>query len=216
MKKILICSVLAVSLLVSASARADMSLMLIPGNLFTHDDTLRVVAGAVFNETSNEDVHASWVGPPRIGGIAIAVDDDNVIGRLTADFTNWTSSFSDASTWSAIRIWGTGNIADLQINGMMVSTDWLTPDLDLIGNPALFGDPRTMANDEWSFWYLINNDVGEILNISFDATRTGSPWLVGITIYESGNPSIIPEPATLAVVGLGWAGLGLARIRRKK
>ena len=223
MKKILICLVLAVSLLASANARADMELMLIPGNLFAHDGTLSEVATVMFwgNNTHVHTVirHGADIRPGERVPIEAGV---NTVGsaQLAADFTNWTSpSGGDGTnTWSAIRIWGTGNIVDLHINGVRVATDWLTDwmpvTVDWSDDRGFSANLESAANDAWSFWYFINTDANEVLDVLFNVNC--GTWLVGITIYERGNPYVIPEPATLAVVGLGLAGLGLARIRRKK
>ena len=68
---------------------------------------------------------------------------------------------------------------------------------------------------DYSFWILNEGEIAEGWGIakngfvSWDGT-------IGNVIFGGGTNSSVPEPATLAIIGLGLAGLGLARRRRRR
>ena len=207
MKKVLIYLVLAVSFLVSTNARADMLLMLTPASHFTHDETLRALATFNFwgeGRNAHDSMFRHDQDLPMMGS-GMGQMGMTVTGNLSANFTNWTSPVhpDGTNTWSVIEVWGHGNVDNLRINGVAVETDWLT-------------DRSSALDDNWSFWYLMNTTDGQTANVTFNVANTNPSWFVGVIIYEGGNHSVVPEPATLAVLGLGLAGLGVARARKNR
>ncbi|UQG60442.1 PEP-CTERM sorting domain-containing protein [Marinobacter sp. M3C] len=85
--------------------------------------------------------------------------------------------------------------------------------------PGLAGDRTFEVNtgDEeigFSLAGLISMNLDGMLNVALTAT-SGDFYFKGATLVADGISKDVPEPGTLALLGLGLAGLGAARRRQK-
>ena len=85
--------------------------------------------------------------------------------------------------------------------------------------PGLLGDRLFEVNtgDEeigFSLAGLISMNLDGMLNVALTAT-SGDFYFKGATLVAEGISEDVPEPGTLALLGLGLAGLGAARRRQK-
>ena len=198
-KSYLVAAVLAVAFLFASNIRADVI------NFIDWDPTDRNAVGVNFNPIGTLTFWwdtAPMSGPTWVNGIPLSlpVDPFRLDWNLTNDnpwnvMLGWTPLTND--NWTHLSISGAGTITDLTFNNMAV---------------GLAG----YSGDNWSWdgstLWLVNgwSGVDYLSHLSFYATNFPAGFT--ITAY---NGAVVPEPATLAVIGLGLVGLGYARRRSR-
>ncbi len=83
---------------------------------------------------------------------------------------------------------------------------------------ALLGAPGTIYPGSFGARGMEGSDAytisGNTLTVNMFVTEPGD-WIRVITASGGAGPTNVPEPASLALLGLGLAGLGLARRKKK-
>jgi hypothetical protein len=157
----------------------------VSGLIFTNATVL--TAGITLNEF--EFPPASWMN---------VVFDDG--GKMTIDFATPQASVGGYFTYLApltLTAYDTG--------GSLLGTD--TSEFE--ANLALSGDPGSLPNEFLGF-----ASAGGITKVTITGDLAGGSFTLDDLTYIPAQPTSVPEPGTLLLLGTGLAGFWFSRRRR--
>lgn len=178
--------------LASAGAHADF--------MSSTDDGCKI-GGAGCSAEPQSDTYGNWIDPDGTdldGAIWIAPEESWFV---VGEFSVWELDLDSN---------GLSNI----INSLFVSYD---DHLQIkIGDNVIWDSATYGSANAWTQVFDVIADVGNLQvgpnqGLNFYVRNTGGPTGV---IWKGSTATAVPEPGTLALLGLGLAGLGMSR--RKK
>jgi len=177
-----------------------------------------------------------WSGDGVIGNLNVAADSTGIdwsfVNNLSFDSNNAgliSLAGYDSSDHVGFRNIHVTDYADLRYGGLSLDlsgvsmgnfdtfSDWTLGLVNTFGDAwsYTFSWEHLLGTDNVAFWddlRYVELVWGSSTAVLFD----GNAWRSGWSVSGAGISTVVPEPATLAIVGLGLAGLGLARRRGKK
>lgn len=142
----------------------------------------------------------NFANEPSPNTIMFFLDANDAILNYAAGFTTGFSFWYTSSTAASVNVYD-----DINGTGNLLAT------LNLVGqyNTQCTGDPSgDFCN--WSAIGVLFAGTAKSINFGGTANQTGFDDIT----FGSNVPGKVPEPGSLALLGLGLAGLGMARRRR--
>jgi hypothetical protein len=142
----------------------------------------------------------NFANEPSPDTIMFFLDANEAILNVAAGFDTGFSFFYSSSTAASVTVWD-----DVGATGNLLGR----LDLTAQGFDNCTGDP-TGSFCNWTAVGVLFSGTAKSIDFGGTANQTGFDDIT----FGTDKPGEVPEPASLALLGLGLAGLGMARRRR--